>query len=622
MARLLMLYILFVSLFIVLQVTNSEEEEIKRSLIKFLTQLTHNSSNTDPTLGWSMNTDPCINNWTGITCDSKSSYVKKIVLDGFSLTGTFDAESLCKAQNLNVLSFNNNKLIGDLSEEIGNCKQLTHLLLSDNQFSGKLPDSASGLSNLKKLEIFNNKFSGKLPNLARISGLVSFLAENNQITGEIPSFDFSNLQYFNVSNNNFTGPVPDLKQFRLSSISGNPGLCGGPMPNACPPSAKKSSNNHSLEHTLMYAGYILIGIVVVGFIAYKLFTKKKTENVKIDVVKLKGVSVDTSSTKPSMMTSEYKTSASKTDYSASAESAMMSSSMIVLSSPVVKGLKFEDLLKAPAELLGRGKHGSLYKVVLEDGIPLVVKRIKDWAISGEDFKRRMQKIDGKKHTNVLPAVAFYSSKQEKLVVYKYQQNGSLFKLIYGTQNGETFDWDSRLHVASKMAEALAFMHKELLADGIAHGNLKSSNILLSLNMDPCISEYGLMVMDNEDNPSLVNGNALKTKTKDGAYSIFKMDMYAFGVILLELLTGKLVDNNGLDLAKWVHSVVSEEWTVEVFDKNLVKDGASEERMVRLLQVALKCTNPSPEVRPSMHEVASMINTIREEEEASIVSEAW
>ncbi|PIA62135.1 hypothetical protein AQUCO_00200260v1 [Aquilegia coerulea] len=622
MAR-FMLWVLFVSFFIVLQVTNSEEDEIKSSLIKFLTQLTDNNSNTDPTLGWSMDTDPCIGNWTGVTCDSKLSYVKKIVLDGYNLTGTFDAELLCKAQNLNVLSFNDNKLRGDLSEEIGNCKQLTHLLLSGNQFSGILPDSVSGLNNLKKLEIFNNNFSGKLPNLARISGLVSFLAENNQITGEIPSFDFSNLLFFNVSNNDFTGPVPDIKQFGMSTISGNPGLCGRPMPSACPPSSKKGSKNHSVEHTLMYAGYILIGIIVVVFIAFKLFSKNKTEEVKTDVVKLKGVSVDTSNTKPSMITSEYKISASKTDYSVSAESAMMSSSMIVLSSPVVKGLKFEDLLKAPAELLGRGKHGSLYKIVLEDGIPLVVKRIKDWAISGEDFKRRMQKIDEKKHPNVLPAVAFYSSKQEKLVVYKYQQNGSLFKLIYGTQNGETFDWDSRLHVASKMAEALAFMHKELLADGIAHGNLKSSNVLLNLNMDPCISEYGLMVMDNQDNPSdLLNGNALKMKTKDGAYSTFKVDMYGFGVILLELLTGKLVDNNGLDLAKWVHSVVSEEWTVEVFDKNLVKDGASEERMVSLLQVALKCTNPSPEARPSMHEVASIINTIREEEEASIVSEAW
>ncbi|KAF5191633.1 Leucine-rich repeat receptor-like protein kinase pxc1 [Thalictrum thalictroides] len=233
-----MLWVLFTSLLIIPQVINSEEEVVKRSLINFLAQLTCNN-NTDPNLNWNMSTDPCF--WTGVTCDVRAMSVKKVVLDGFSFTGSFDAGSLCKAQNLNVLSFTDNKFIGDLSAEIGNCKQLTHLLLSGNQFSGILPDSVSGLNNLKRLEIFNNNFSGKLPNLARISGLVSFLAENNQITGEIPSFDFSNLEYFNVSNNNFTGPVPDLKQFGFSCISGNPGLCGGPMPNACAPAPSPST---------------------------------------------------------------------------------------------------------------------------------------------------------------------------------------------------------------------------------------------------------------------------------------------------------------------------------------------------------------------------------------------
>eukprot|EP00268_Persea_americana_P067529 TRINITY_DN9309_c0_g1_i11.p1 TRINITY_DN9309_c0_g1~~TRINITY_DN9309_c0_g1_i11.p1 ORF type:complete len:165 (+),score=28.50 TRINITY_DN9309_c0_g1_i11:1060-1554(+) len=114
------------------------------------------------------------------------------------------------------------------------------------------------------------------------------------------------------------------------------------------------------------------------------------------------------------------------------------------------------------------------------------------------------------------------------------------------------------------------------------------------NMDPCISEYGLMVVNSKPLLSTSQDNGSMDHSRGVPDYPFKADMYNFGVILLELLTGKLVQNDGLDLTTWVHSVVREEWTAEVFDKVLFAEGASEERMVNLLQVALKCINPSPE----------------------------
>lgn len=165
-----------------------------------------------------------------------------------------------------------------------------------------------------------------------------------------------------------------------------------------------------------------------------------------------------------------------------------------------------------------------------------------------------------------------------------------------------------------VAEALAFMHQELGQHGIVHGNLKSSNILLSKNMEPCISEYGVMgIGDQQSSP-------LASPIEAGASEVFKGDVYGFGVILLELLTGKLVKSNGIDLADWVQSVVREEWTGEVFDKYLISEYASEERMVNLLQVAIRCVNRSPQARPSMNQVVLMINTIKEEEEKSLIYE--
>ena len=197
----------------------------------------------------------------------------------------------------------------------------------------------------------------------------------------------------------------------------------------------------------------------------------------------------------------------------------------------------------------------------------------------------------------------------------------MFLLISGSRNGQYFDWGSRLSIVASIAEALVFMHEELRADGIAHGNLKSTNILLNKDMDPCISEYGLMAVENQDQSFISQTDSSESNESNGGrtYNTFKEDIYGFGVILLELLTGKIVQNNGLDLAKWVHSVVKEEWTGEVFDKSIILEGANEERMVNLLQVALKCINHSLDARPSINQVAVMIYSIKEDEERSTSS---
>ena len=429
---------------LLLPVAYSEKDEVKRSLIQFMTKISPGNAGGSSNWGWSMNSDPCTDKWDGVECDSQSKFVRKVVLDGFNLDGILDAESLCKVKTLAVLSLNNNNIIEKLPEQISSCKRLTHLYANGNHFSGELPRSLSRLSNLKRLHISNNNFSGVLPDLPRISGLISFLVENNQLSGEIPKFDFSNLQLFNVSNNNFRGPIPDVNgRFSATSFSGNPGLCGPPLSNTCPPSPppKNGSKGFSSRQLFVYSGYVILGLIFVLFIVYKTFSKKKPKGEKGEAVK-KGESKDTSSNKPSSVSSvsivgsvssQLKTSDNRSEYSiTSAEVGMTSSSLTVLSSPLVNGLRFEELLRSPAELIGRGKHGSLYKVVLENKMmTLAVKRIKDWGISSRDFKRRMEKIDQVKHPNVLPPLAFYCSKQEKLLVYEYQQNGSLFKLLYG-----------------------------------------------------------------------------------------------------------------------------------------------------------------------------------------------
>lgn len=188
---------------------------------------------------------------------------------------------------------------------------------------------------------------------------------------------------------------------------------------------------------LMYSGYAAVGLIIVIFVIIFRLHKRKKQGENVEAGKANKVaSFDDNDTRSIITKSDqYVAGESKSGFfvtsSAEQSANFASTSLLVLTSPVVNGLKFDDLLKAPAELLGRGRQSTLYKIVLENGVLLVVKRIKDWEISTDDFKLRMQRLNQVKHQNVLPAVAFYCSKQEKLLVYEYLQNGSLFRLLHG-----------------------------------------------------------------------------------------------------------------------------------------------------------------------------------------------
>ncbi|KAG8484106.1 hypothetical protein CXB51_023005 [Gossypium anomalum] len=607
--------VLPILIFLLFNVSSSEDEEVKQSLVRFMDKLAAVTAKTDQSWGWNTTSDPCIHKWKGVSCDTQLRSVKKVVLDGLNLTGVLDIGSVCKASSLLVFSLVKNNVAGLISEEMGNCKRLTHLYLSGNQLSGHLPDSVKELSNLKRFDISSNNFSGKVPDLSRISRLITFYAQNNQLSGEIPKLDFSNLMQFNVSNNNFSGPLPDVKgRFSAESWSGNPELGGEFISKESPPSAAaplspRKSEDSSRRLLLIYFGYAVLGLIILLVVAFILISKKKLKEAEADVAK-KGVNAYTSSTYDVSKITEH-----KSEYSASYEETR-AAPLVVLRSPRAPGLRFEDLLRAPAELLGKGKHGSIYKVMLDNGsTTLAVKRVKDWGVTSQAFSRRMQRLHQTRHPNILRSLAFYSSKQEKLLVYEYQPNGSLSKLLHGSRNGQPFDWGSRINVAATVAEALAYMHEELSEDGIAHGNLKSENILFNNNMDPCVSEYGLMISHSENPSSNSHSNSFSLDPARIRTS-FKADIYGFGVILLELVTGKPVQGDELELVEWVNSVVREEWTVEVFDKGLLLEGASEERLLILLQIALKCINPNPYERPNMDQVAVMINTLKDEEDKS------
>lgn len=193
------------------------------------------------------------------------------------------------------------------------------------------------------------------------------------------------------------------------------------------------------------------------------------------------------------------------------------------------------------------------------------------------------------------------------------------------------DWTTRISLMLGAARGLARIHAEYSAAKVPHGNVKSSNVLLDKNGVACISDFGLSLLLNPVHAIARLGGYRAPEQAETKRLSQQADVYSFGVLLLEVLTGRAPssqypsparsttrmdedqEREASDLPKWVRSVVKEEWTAEVFDQELLRYKNIEEELVSMLHVGLTCVVPQPEKRPNMAQVAKMIEEIRVEQ---------
>ncbi|TVU35363.1 hypothetical protein EJB05_17249, partial [Eragrostis curvula] len=567
---------------------------------------------------WTESTDPCAGGWRGVTCHrSPPRRVRRVVLEGLRLRGHAAAlELLAGLPFLSFLSLKNNTFAGslhgvDLSRLAPHLK-LLHL--SGNGFSGRFPESVLRLRHLRRLDLSGNRLTGAIPPEIghRLRALLTLNLARNQFVGTVPtSLDaVAELAELDVSGNRLVGWIPKrlAAAFPASSFAGNPGLCGAPLPRRCNEqqqtivynkggggssddgswTGKRKKRDRWMVVLIMSAVGAAVASLILAALCTALWLKKRKP-------------------KP---TRQPRTTSSPT------RSAVAAPEETVRFDGCCVEFDVSTLMQGAAEMLGKGAAATTYRVVMggnddvdeavagveeAKGEVVVVKRMRrrEGASRGDERRRRelVRQMGTWRHPNVVGLRAFFASSEELLLVFDYVPNGSLHSLLHENRGPARvpLDWQTRLKLAQDAAHGLAYLHG-VSGGTLSHRHLTSSNILVDGDGNARVSDFALLQL-------------LAPAPPTAALQQQQQDVHGFGVILLELLTGR---PDADQLPRWARAVArAAEWTPDAFDVELPRSKAAEDEMVALLQVALLCVADDPRERPRMAVVAKMIEDIRD-----------
>lgn len=410
-------------------------------------------------LPWHQGSDVC--KWQGIK-ECMNGRVTKLVVESQNLSGTLDGKSLNQLDQLRVLSFKGNSISGQIPNLSG-LVNLKSVFLNRNHFSGDFPESITGLHRLKVIVLDQNQISGPIPlSLLKLTRLYVLYLQDNRLTGRIPPLNQTSLRFFNVSNNKLLGQIPvtpALIRFNTSSFTGNKDLCGEQILSPCKknlelgpslspaypkePSLKPSSKYSKLIKIIggSVGGFLLLLICLVLVCCLVCKDKngsKKGGSIGVGEERNKGRSfggergegLEGGCGGGSGNGMDGNNGGRQGVFSWEGEG--LGSLVFLGAGDQLMSYSLEDLLKASAETLGRGAMGSTYKAVMESGFIVTVKRLKDARYPTlEEFRRHMDLLGRLRHPNLVPLRAYFQAKEERLLVYDYFPNGSLFSLLHG-----------------------------------------------------------------------------------------------------------------------------------------------------------------------------------------------
>ncbi|KAM3255531.1 hypothetical protein ACQJBY_048648 [Aegilops geniculata] len=277
---------------------------------------------------------------------------------------------------------------------------------------------------------------------------------------------------------------------------------------------------------------------------------------------------------------------------------------------------------SPERLVGKGGASHVYSGRCEDGKQLAVKVLKSSAEVMKEFVAEIGIVSSVEHKNAMALVGFCAERGKLMLVYDYMRRGSLEEILHGEEKeckGSRLDWPERFKVAVGVARALNYLHGGgHTKRPVIHRDVKSSNILISQDCEPKLCDFGLALWA-ADVAAQVTGDDLAGTFGYLAPEYFmhgkvsdKMDVYAFGVVLLELVSGRKPVSSGgpkgqESIVMWANSVVQGGKLTELVDPSLPTDGDNAGEMERMALAAALCIRRAPQGRPSMANVLKLLD---------------
>lgn len=304
----------------------------------------------------------------------------------------------------------------------------------------------------------------------------------------------------------------------------------------------------------------------------------------------------------------------------------------------LRKLTFAHLLEATngfsaESLIGSGGFGEVYKAQLKDGCVVAIKKLIHVTGQGDrEFMAEMETIGKIKHRNLVPLLGYCKIGEERLLVYEYMKWGSLEAVLHDRAKGggSKLDWAARKKIAVGAARGLAFLHHSCLPH-IIHRDMKSSNVLLDENFEARVSDFGMARLVNALDTHLSVSTLAGTPgyVPPEYYQSFrcttKGDVYSYGVILLELISGKKPidpsqfgdDNN---LVGWAKQLQREKRSNEILDPELMTQKSGEAELFQYLRIAFECLDDKPFRRPTMIQVMAMFKELQVDTESDILDD--
>ncbi|CAI0405228.1 unnamed protein product [Linum tenue] len=515
---------------------------------------------------WDANSvDPC--SWRMVTCSS-DGYVSALGLPSQSLSGT-------------------------LSPSIGNLTNLQSVLLQNNAISGPIPSTIGKLDKLQTLDLSNNSFYGEIPaSLGDLKNLNYLRLNNNSLTGSCPQ-SLSNIQgltLVDISFNNLSGSLPRISA-RTFKVIGNPLICGPKAENNCSAvfpeplslTPEAASDATSTSHHVAIAfgasfGAAFAIILIMGLLVWWRYRHNK--QIFFDV----NEQYDPEVRLGHLRRYTFKELRSATDHFSA------------------------------KNILGKGGFGIVYKGCFNDGSVVAVKRLKDYnAVGGEiQFQTEVETISLAVHRNLLRLSGFCTTENERILVYPYMSNGSVASRLRGRP---ALDWGRRKKIALGTARGLLYLHEQC-DPKIIHRDVKAANILLDEDFEAVVGDFGLAkLLDHRDShvTTAVRGTVghIAPEYLSTGQSSEKTDVFGFGILLLELITGQKALDFGRAahqkgvMLDWVKKLHQEGKLQVMVDKDL-RGKFDRVELEEMVQVALLCTQFNPLNRPKMSEVLKML----------------